>query len=121
MKKYDKVMIANVALLLADVRSACILGDESFTELVVKSFSELDSMKRSSNVSMLYRRGSMTKKTWKSSKQHHHLFLKYSCNEESIKLHGNSVSVTSSKIPLISWHPSTRKTIISNWPSTVRK
>jgi hypothetical protein len=49
MKKYDKVMIMNVAL-LADVRSACILGDESFTELVVKSFSELDSMKRSSNV-----------------------------------------------------------------------
>jgi hypothetical protein len=60
MKKYDKVMIMQ---LLADVRSACILGDESFTELVVKSFSELDSMKRSSNVSMLYRRGSMTKKT----------------------------------------------------------
>jgi hypothetical protein len=65
MKKYDKVMIMNVALLLADVRSACILGDESFTELVVKSFSELDSMKRSSNVSMLYRRGSMTKKDLK--------------------------------------------------------
>jgi hypothetical protein len=47
-EKYDKVMIMNVALLLADVRSACILGDEPFTELVVKSFSELDSMKRSS-------------------------------------------------------------------------
>jgi hypothetical protein len=35
----------------------------------------------------------MTKKDLKIIKQHHHLFLKYSCNEESIKLHGNSVSV----------------------------
>jgi hypothetical protein len=51
-------------------------------------------MKRSSNVSMLYRRGSMTKKTWKSSKQHHHLSSwNIAANEESIKLHGNSVSV----------------------------